>query len=156
MGIVGAKKTGNRVKRLKRAKKVPRMQTEQSIAMLQGLASAPYLASGCQKSSARLTPSRCDICELIRDLLLFLPPSDMSLAGQAKKNGKKDNSAVSFVAIAGDLVHSDLCVQTMLNCYSCPEDLLNDPQTLAEKLLQRLSKVRCLFVSDVGTGSPCK
>ncbi|CAE6971338.1 SDAD1 [Symbiodinium sp. CCMP2592] len=62
MGIVGAKKTGNRVKRLKRAKKAAKKA--------------------------------------------------------ARKNGKKDNSAVSFVAI----------------------DLLNDPQTLAEKLLQRLSK----------------
>ncbi|CAE7248024.1 SDAD1 [Symbiodinium sp. CCMP2456] len=62
MGIVGAKKTGNRVKRLKRAKKAAKKA--------------------------------------------------------ARKNGKKDNTAVSFVAI----------------------DLLNDPQTLAEKLLQRLSK----------------
>mmetsp|Transcript_42025 Transcript_42025/g.97886 ORF Transcript_42025/g.97886 Transcript_42025/m.97886 type:complete len:677 (+) Transcript_42025:93-2123(+) len=62
MGIVGAKKTGNRIKRLKRAKKAAKKA--------------------------------------------------------AKKNGKKDNSVVSFVAI----------------------DLLNDPQTLAEKLLQRLSK----------------
>eukprot|EP00439_Symbiodinium_sp_Y106_P074593 s348_g14.t1 len=96
MGIVGAKKTGNRVKRLKRAKKA------------------------AKKAVRDLLLYRCDICELIRDLLLLLPPSDMSIARQARKNGKKDNSAVSFVAI----------------------DLLNDPQTLAEKLLQRLSKER--------------
>jgi len=63
MGIVGAKKTANRVKRLKRAKKA---------------------AKKAAKKGAR----------------------------------KGDNSGVSFVAI----------------------DLLNDPQTLAERLLQRLSK----------------
>eukprot|EP00930_Biecheleria_cincta_P002080 TRINITY_DN103127_c0_g1_i1.p1 TRINITY_DN103127_c0_g1~~TRINITY_DN103127_c0_g1_i1.p1 ORF type:complete len:710 (+),score=179.48 TRINITY_DN103127_c0_g1_i1:63-2132(+) len=63
MTIVGAKKTANRVKRIKRAKKAAKKA--------------------------------------------------------ARKGGKKgDNSAVSFVAI----------------------DLLNDPQTLAERLLQRLSK----------------
>eukprot|EP00434_Breviolum_minutum_P032594 symbB.v1.2.028827.t1/scaffold3092.1/size63782/7 len=61
-GIVGAKKTGNRVKKVKRAKKAAKKA--------------------------------------------------------AKKNGKKGSNVVSFVAI----------------------DLLNDPQTLAERLLQRLSK----------------
>lgn len=61
-GIVGAKKTGNRVRKLKRAKKAAKKA--------------------------------------------------------ARKNGKKGSNVVSFVAI----------------------DLLNDPQTLAERLLQRLSK----------------
>ena len=101
------------------------------------------MLQAAKKAVRDLLLYRCDICELIRDLLLLLPPSDMSIARQARKNGKKDNSAVSFVAIARDLVRFDLCIRTLPNCYSCPEDLLNDPQTLAEKLLQRLSKERC-------------